>query len=66
MAHAVPMCRVGRQRGGEEQVMMGRKERPFAPLEHLTLEDLVPPDHFYRHREQMRALSFVRDLVAPC
>ena len=45
---------------------MGRKERPFAPLEHLTLEDLVPADHFYRRLDRMLDLSFVRDLVAPC
>ena len=48
---------------------MGRKERQFAPLEQLTLEDLVPPAHFYPHREQMRALSFVsfgRAIGAPC
>jgi transposase len=43
--------------------MMGRKERVFGPLPPLTLEDLVPPDHFYRHLEQSLDLSFVRDLV---
>jgi transposase len=46
--------------------MMGRKERQFTPLAFLTLEDLVPPDHFYRHLDRMLDLSFVRDLVAPC
>jgi transposase len=43
--------------------MMGRKERAFRPLPPLTLEDLVPPDHFYRHLERSLDLSFVRDLV---
>jgi len=42
---------------------MGRKERAFGPLPPLTLEDLVPPDHFYRHLERSLDLSFVRDLV---
>jgi transposase len=46
--------------------MMGRKERVFAPLDHVSLEDLVPADHFYRHLERTLDLSFVRDLVAPC
>jgi hypothetical protein len=45
---------------------MGRKERAFAPLDHVSLEDLVPGDHFYRHLERTLDLSFVRDLVAPC
>jgi transposase len=43
--------------------MMGRKERAFGSLPPLTLEDLVPPDHFYRHLERSLDLSFVRDLV---
>jgi transposase len=43
--------------------MMGRKERAFRPLPPLTLEDLVSPDHFYRHLERSLDLSFVRDLV---
>ena len=29
--------------------MMGSKERHFAPLIHVSLEELVPKDHFYRH-----------------
>ena len=29
----------------------------------MTLEDLVPPDHFYRHLERTLDLGFVRDLV---
>ena len=43
--------------------MMGRKERAFGPLPPLTLEELVPPDHFYRRLERSLDLSFVRDLV---
>jgi hypothetical protein len=45
--------------------MMGSKARVFAPVERLTLEELVPQDHFYRHGERVLDLSFVRDLVAP-
>jgi hypothetical protein len=33
--------------------MMGSKERYFAPLIQVSLEDLVPHDHFYRHLERM-------------
>jgi transposase len=43
--------------------MMGRKERTVAPISALTLEDLVPADHFYRHLDRVLDLSFVRDLV---
>ncbi len=46
--------------------MMGIKERAFAPLPAVTLEDLVPADHFYRHLERALDLSFVRDLVRDC
>ena len=28
--------------------MMGTKVRLFGPLKHVSLEDLVPKDHFYR------------------
>jgi transposase len=44
--------------------MMGQKDRTFAALPPVTLEDLVPPDHFYRHLERSLDLGFVRDLVA--
>jgi transposase len=44
-------------------MMMGTKERRFAPLIHVSLEELVPPDHFYRHLERTLDLSFVRELV---
>ena len=43
--------------------MMGSKERAFGPLPPVSLEDLVPPDHFYRHLERSLDLAFVRDLV---
>src|SRR5215467_6164734 len=43
--------------------MMGSKQRAFALLIHVSLEDLVPHDHFYRHVERTLDLSFVRELV---
>ncbi len=46
--------------------MMGTKVRRFGPLEHVTLENLVPKDHFYRQVERTLDLSFVRDLVKSC
>src|SRR5215208_584023 len=46
--------------------MMGTKIRSFAPLpDNLSLEDLVPDDHFYRRLEARLDLSFVRELVEP-
>jgi transposase len=44
--------------------MMGQKDRSFAALPPVTLEDLVPRDHFYRHLERSLDLGFVRDLVS--
>ena len=43
--------------------MIGSKERHFASLISVSLEDLVPADHFYRHLEQTLDLSFVRGFV---
>jgi transposase len=43
--------------------MMGRKERAFAPLTDVSLDDQVPADHFYRHVERVLDLTFVRDVV---
>jgi hypothetical protein len=43
--------------------MMGYKARRFGPIGNLTLEELVPEDHFYPHLEQSLDLTFVRDLV---
>lgn len=46
--------------------MMGTKVRRFGPLEQVSLEELVPKDHFYRHVERTLDLAFVRELVQPC
>jgi transposase len=43
--------------------MMGIKERAFGPLPPVSLEDLIPQDHFYRRLERTLDLSFVRELV---
>src|SRR3989454_11519034 len=43
--------------------MMGFKERVFAPKVSVSLEELVPQDHFYRHLQKVLDLSFVYDLV---
>jgi hypothetical protein len=43
--------------------MMGQKDRSFAVLPPVSLDALVPADHFYRHLERSLDLSFVRDLV---
>jgi transposase len=43
--------------------MMGLKERAFAPLVAVSLEELVPQDHFYRHLQKVLDLSFVYDVV---
>ena len=43
--------------------MMGSKQRNFVPLIQVSLEELVPQDHFYRHLEQSLDLSFVREFV---
>src|SRR5829696_9148806 len=46
--------------------MMGIKVRSFAALPRdVSLEDLVPDDHFYRRLEARLDLSFVREMVAP-
>ena len=49
--------------GGGATIMMGFKERAFAPLVAVSLEELVPQDHFYRHLQRVLDLSFVHDLV---
>ena len=43
--------------------MMGLKERAFAPLVSVSLEELVPQDHFYRHLQRVLDVSFVHELV---
>jgi hypothetical protein len=46
--------------------MMGRKARCCTPVSAVSLDELVPADHFYRHVERVLDLSFVRDLVQDC
>jgi hypothetical protein len=43
--------------------MMGKRERSFAPRVNVSLEELVPHDHFYRHLERTLDFSFVRAFV---
>jgi transposase len=43
--------------------MMGTKVRRFAPLINVSVEELVPQDHFYRHLQHTLDLSFVREFV---
>jgi hypothetical protein len=43
--------------------MMAMNERRFALLLNVSLEELVPADHFYRHLEKSLDLSFVREFV---
>jgi transposase len=46
--------------------MMGTKTRSFEPLpREVSLEELVPRNHFYRRLEAGIDLSFVRELVSP-
>jgi transposase len=47
----------------ERIAVMGKKHRAFAALPQVSLEQLVPADHFYRHLEHTLDLAFVRDLV---
>ena len=42
---------------------MGMKQRSCAPPVAVSLEALVPPDHFYRLLDERLDLSFVRQLV---
>jgi transposase len=46
--------------------MMGSKERAFGSPCNLSLETLVPAEHFYRHLDAGLDLTFVRHLVADC
>jgi hypothetical protein len=43
--------------------MTGSKQRYFAPLSNISLEELVPHDNFYWHLERTLDLSFVREFV---
>lgn len=42
-------------------MMMGTKRRNFAPRVNVSLEELVPQDHFYRHLERTLNLSFLAE-----
>jgi transposase len=44
--------------------MLGQKTRVCKVHSALSLEDLVPKNHFYRQVEAKLDLSFVRELVA--
>jgi hypothetical protein len=52
-----PFCPVGelRERGPP---MMGQKVRLFTPVSALSLDELVPVDHCYRHMDRVLDLSF--------
>ena len=43
--------------------MMGAKARIFTPVTAVSLDELVPANHFYRHLDRVVDLSFVRNLV---
>ena len=43
--------------------MLGIKVRQVIPASAVSLEELVPHDHFYRHLEQVLDLTFVRRWV---
>jgi transposase len=43
--------------------MIGTKARIFTPIVVVSLDELVPANHFYRHLDRVVDLSFVRDLV---
>jgi transposase len=43
--------------------VLGTKVRQFIPIPGLSLDELVPADHFYRHLEQVLDLTFIRHLV---
>jgi hypothetical protein len=43
--------------------MMGCKARVFLPVPAVSLEELVPADHFSRHLDRVLDLAFVRELV---
>ncbi len=48
----------------EVRIMMGIKERTFAPLGHVSIEELVPRDHFYRHVDRTLDLRYSRTPIA--
>ena len=46
--------------------MMGCKTRDVLPVAVVSLDDLVPANHFYRQLDCILDLSFVRELVHTC
>jgi hypothetical protein len=46
--------------------MMGTKACLFTPLPPVTLEELVPADHFYRCLDRVLDLAFVREVLQDC
>jgi hypothetical protein len=52
--------------GRHEIAMMGTKARLITPVRAISLDELVPPNHFYRHLDRVLDLAFVRDLVQDC
>ena len=51
------------ERKEDHHAMMGSKARIFTPISVISLDDLVPADHFYRHLDRTLDLALVRDLV---
>src|SRR2546425_8360643 len=49
--------------GGSNPFADHTKKRNFAALINVSLDELVPQDHFYRHLERTLDLSFVREFV---
>ncbi len=43
--------------------MLGIKLRAFGPLPLVSLDEMVPHNHVYRHLERALDLTFVRGLV---
>lgn len=43
--------------------MLGTQVWVLMPVNALSLDELVPADHFYRHLDRVRVLGFVRNLV---
>src|SRR5437667_4701457 len=48
---------------GSDPIADHTKQRHFAPLVNVSVYQLVPQDHFYRHLEKSLDLSFVRAFV---
>ena len=55
-----PRAARGAGRGGDAMLGPPKPRRLDEPIA-VSLEDLVPPDHFYRHLEATLDLSFVRE-----